>query len=761
MNAPARNTTGTADPRVRFEHLWSTLRIILIGAVFVLGTTLLLLFPELNQVAIYDLREGDIAPEDIRAPHDIAFVSVIETEARREQAAASVQDVYDPPDPRIGREQVRLAGQIMDFIADVREDPYADPELKQSYLNEISALSLSPETTIALLQMSDNQFELIRREVISLLQETMSERVREGNLAEVRSRLELKVSPELQESLIPTAVSIASDLIVPNSVLNAAATEQARREAIQAVEPVERTYREGEIVVRAGERLTETEIEALQALGLTTRRLTWRDIASAVLVSIVSVVLLAVYLGIYRRTWFGDSGWMLLIILLLLAFLTAGQIMIPGGGQAAYLFPAAAPVLALTALVGVEFASLMAIVLALLVGYLSGGSLELVTFAAVSSLMAAGSLRRTTRLNAYFLAGLAAAVGGAAVLLVFQLPGNPQPAEIAPLLLLAAINGLLSTGLALIILFVVGNVTGITTPLKLIDLLRPDHPLQRRLQQEALGTYQHTLSVANLAEAAAEAIGADSLLTRVGTLYHDIGKIRNPGFFVENRTEGAPDPHDGLSPLASARIIRAHVTDGLDLARRYRLPPRVVEFIAEHHGTMPVMYFLHKAQEEAQKSGHEIDERAFYYDGPAPRSRETAILMLADGCESATRANRPTTGEEIEEIVARIIQQRLDYKQLDDSNLTLTDIKKIQESITRTLKGMYHPRVRYPTDKQPDELEAGDKRALPPGATSDVAVPGEVSPTVAAEQLKKSAEMAEEASDFEEIDIVPTSEKGD
>lgn len=188
MNAPARNTTGTADPRVRFEHLWSTLRIILIGAVFVLGTTLLLLFPELNQVAIYDLREGDIAPEDIRAPHDIAFVSVIETEARREQAAASVQDVYDPPDPRIGREQVRLAGQIMDFIADVREDPYADPELKQSYLNEISALSLSPETTIALLQMSDNQFELIRREVISLLQETMSERVREGNLAEVRTR---------------------------------------------------------------------------------------------------------------------------------------------------------------------------------------------------------------------------------------------------------------------------------------------------------------------------------------------------------------------------------------------------------------------------------------------------------------------------------------------------------------------------------------------------------------------------------------------
>lgn len=758
MSTSARNSTGTADPRVRFERLWSTLRIVLIGVVFVLGTTLLLLFPELNQGAIYDLDVGDIAPEDIRAPSDIAFVSDIETEARREQASTSVQDVFDPPDPRIGRQQVRLAGQIMDFVADVRADPYADPELKQAYLNDIEALSLSSETGIALLQMSDNQFDLIRREVISLLQETMSERVREGNLADVQSRLELKVSPELQESLIPVAVSIASDLVVPNSVLNVAATEQARREAVAAVDPVERTYREGEIVVRAGERLLEEDVEALDALGLTTRQLGWRDVASAVLVSIVSVVMLAVYLGIYRQAWFDDPGRMLLIILLLLAFLTAGQIMIPGEGQAAYLFPAAAPVLALTALVGVEFASLMAIVLALLVGYLSNGSIELATFTAVSALMAAGSLRRTTRLNAYFLAGLAAAVGGVAVLLIFQLPDNPQPAELAPLLLLAAINGFLSTGLALIILFVVGNVTGITTPLKLLDLIRPDHPLQRRLQQEALGTYQHTLSVANLAEAAAEAIGADSLLTRVGTLYHDIGKIRNPGFFVENRTEGAPDPHTGLSPLASARIIRAHVADGLDMARRYRLPPRVVEFIAEHHGTMPVMYFLHKAQTEAEKSGREVDERAFYYDGPAPRSRETAILMLADGCESATRANRPTTGEEIEEIVTRIIQQRLDYNQLDDSNLTLTDIKKIKDSITRTLKGMYHPRVRYPTDKQPEELEAGKQRALPPGATSDVAVPNEVTPRVAAKQLEKSAELAEDGGDLDEIDIVQTSE---
>jgi putative nucleotidyltransferase with HDIG domain len=228
--------------------------------------------------------------------------------------------------------------------------------------------------------------------------------------------------------------------------------------------------------------------------------------------------------------------------------------------------------------------------------------------------------------------------------------------------------------------------------------------LQRKLQREALGTYQHTLSVANLVEAAAEAIGADSLLARVGTLYHDIGKTANPGFFVENRTEGSPDPHEGLGPLASARIIRAHVTDGIDLARRYRLPPRVIDFIQEHHGTLPILYFLHQAQEEARAAGITLDERPYYYGGPTPRSPETAILMLADGCESAVRANRVQSAEEIESVVGRMIRQRVDSHQLDRSGLTLTQLQIIQETFVRTLRGMYHPRVRYPDERQPASI---------------------------------------------------------
>jgi putative nucleotidyltransferase with HDIG domain len=717
---------ATAEAQTNFERFWQSLRLVLLSLLFVAGTAFVLLFPQLNSKRPYALELGAVALEDIRAPNDISYVSQIETEAAREAAAAAIADIYDPPDPRIGRQQVRRARQIMDFMVDVRADPFADTELKQRYLTAITALTLAPEEMTSLLDVSDGQFEMVEGEAVSLIEESMSGTVKEGNVEEVTSRLELKVSPDMPEQLIPLTVAIARNLIVPNSVLNVSATEQARAEAVENVPAIRHTFRQGEIVLRAGERVDELDLETLQVLGLAAQQLTWQDVASAILISLLSGALLSVYLVVFEESWSEHVSRLLLIVVLLLAFLTAAQIMIPNQGAVGYLYPAAALIMALTTLVSTEFAVLVTVVLALLVGYLSNGSLEMTTFVTVTSLFAAGSLRRPTRLNAYFMAGLASAIGGLAVLLVFQLPITIEPASLAQLLLLAMVNGLLSAGLALMLLFVVGNLTGITTSLRLLDLLRPDHPLQRRLQQEALGTYQHTLSVANLVEAAAEAIGADSLLARVGTLYHDVGKTQNPGFFIENRSEGGVDPHKGLSPLASARIIKAHVTDGLELARRYRLPPQIVDFIAEHHGTMPIAYFLHEAREEAEAAGVELNEEPFYYDGPIPQSRETAILMLADGCESATRANRPVTGEEIEELVTRIIQQRLDANQLDESGLTLTDIKTIKESIVRTLRGMYHPRVKYPGDKKPGKLPASDEtRTLPPGATSDVSMPSE------------------------------------
>ncbi len=706
----AHSSAATAEAVQRFRRFWRTLRLILMGLLLVIGMTAILLFPILPPRTPYDLKVGDIAPEDIRAPRQITYISEIETQAARAEAQASVEDIFDAPDARIVRQQVRKGRQIMDFVQDVRADPYADSTLKERYLDAITALSLPQDAKTMLLTISGEQFDLVEREVVRVIQEAMSGPVREGHVAEVIARLELIISADLPEELIPLVRSLAEDLIVPNSMLNVAATEAAREQAAAAVAPVRYTFQPNEVIIRAGERVDEQDMEALAALGLASVSLTWQRVASALLISLLAAMVLAVYVVGYSPAWLDEAGHLFLLTILLLLFLMMAQVMIPYQSTVAYLFPAAALIMAVTALAGLPFAVLMAIVLALVVGYLSQGSLLITTYTAMSGLLAAVTLRRATRLNTFFISGLAATLGGLAVLLSFQLPVLGEPIRIAQLALLALINGLLSAGLALVILFVVGNLTGIPTSLRLLDLMRPDHPLQRLLQREALGTYQHTLSVANLVEAAAEAIGADSLLARVGTLYHDIGKANNPGFFVENRTEGAPDHHKGLSPLASARIIKAHVSDGVELARRYRLPPRLIDFIQEHHGTLPVTVFLHQAREEAREAGVQLDERPFYYNGPLPRSPETAILMLADGCEAATRSHRPQSNEEIAEIVAEIFRRRMEQHQLDESGLTLTQIRTIQETFVRALKGMYHPRITYPDERPAAAAASGSEQ---------------------------------------------------
>lgn len=700
MNSDA--AADEAKRRARSHRRGYFLSAGLFSLLFVAGTTLLLLLPNFIANRPYQLQVGDIAPEDIRAPREITYISQIDTEAAREAARTSIGDIYDAPDPRIGRQQVRKARQIKDFVADVRADPLSGTDLKIDYLNAISGLSLTIDEASLLLSMDNTQFEQVMREVASLVEDSMSGNVREGRVIEVTGRLALRVSSDLPEPLIPLVLSVTSDLIVPNTMLNATATEDARNRAVTAIPDVRYTFQLGEVIVRAGDLVDELDREALVALGLTLEHLTWQDAGSALIAATLGMVLLLTYLLVLNPPWTRKPTHLLLIVTLFLAFLAVAQFMVPDQRPVAYLFPAAALGMVLHSFAGVEFTMLVVVVLAGMVGYLSHGSLELTFVTAVSGLLAAGNLRRSARLGVYFGAGIAAAIGGAAAFLIFNLSAQVDPSRLIQPLLYIALNGLFSTGIALVILFAIGSLSGLTTSLQLIDLMRPDHPLQRRLQHEAVGTYQHTLEVANLVEAAAEAIQADSLLARVGTLYHDIGKTLNPGFYVENQIEGGLDPHQDLSPLASARIIKTHVLDGAALARKHRLSSQIVAFIVEHHGTLPMLFFLNKAQEEAAASGVDLqDAHEYYYDGPIPRSRETAILMLADGCESAVRANRPATSENIEKIVEKIIRQRIDLHQLDESGLTLNDLRTIQDTFVRALKGMYHPRIKYPGDEKP------------------------------------------------------------
>ncbi|MDQ3809656.1 MAG: HDIG domain-containing protein, partial [Chloroflexota bacterium] len=255
------------------------------------------------------------------------------------------------------------------------------------------------------------------------------------------------------------------------------------------------------------------------------------------------------------------------------------------------------------------------------------------------------------------------------------------------------VNGILSSLLAVGSFAVLGRLFGILTTMQLLELANPTQPVLRRLLMEAPGTYHHSIMVGNLAERAAEVIGADSLLVRVAAYYHDIGKLERPWAFIENQADSLANVHDTLDPSASAQMIAAHVTDGVKLAEKYGLPARIREMIPQHHGTRTISFFYQQASE---RSSEMVDAALFTYPGPRPQTREAAILMLADSTEAAARAARDHSREGIERLVERIIRQRLEEGQFDECNLTLRDVTRIKQSFVTLLFGIYHPRIPYP-----------------------------------------------------------------
>ena len=307
-------------------------------------------------------------------------------------------------------------------------------------------------------------------------------------------------------------------------------------------------------------------------------------------------------------------------------------------------------------------------------------------------------VHRADRLNRYLTAGLAVAAASYVMLLsTWFIDSDRQIADLAWMAFAAGIGGVTSGVIAAGAFVTVGVLFGVTTRVQLMELSQLNAPLLRRLQDEAPGTFHHSIIVGNLAERAADLVGADPLLTRVGCYYHDIGKVLQPGMYIENQL-GGETPHEEMSPTESATIIRQHVTGGVELARRERLPARVQAFIPEHHGTRLVAYFYRKAAEHDPG----IDPALFTYEGPRPQSKETAIVMLADSTEAMVRSSADRTAERIDQLVEEVIAERMQEGQLDDSDLTLRDLRTIAESFKATMRAVYHPRVQYPA---PTEME--------------------------------------------------------
>jgi putative nucleotidyltransferase with HDIG domain len=675
---------------------WQVGRALLIGALFAAAFTFLFAFQSLQETI--PLEAGQVSPKTILAPERVTYASQIQTRDARAKAETEVKDVYDPPNADLAREQVRLANRVFDHIDSVRHDPFSTADQKLEWVRAIPTLTLPILTLSQTLALDENTYHRVVSETLYVLDVTMRDEIRPAALPAEYAKIPSRVSLALSAEQADLVAQWAKAFVVPNSSFNAQKTNEQRAQARVRIGSVYRTIEKGEAVVREGEVITPLAIEALEALGILRTRPGVEDYAGPALFALLLVGLLAAYLIRLRPALFTHSRVLLLIAFLILLFAAGAKVLVTDRTVLLYLYPISAAAMMLAVLVDSVVALGAAIIMALTMGFLAHTSLEITAYAFVGGLIAALSLGRIERLPAFLWAGVYVAFGNAAVVAIFRVTAHDTDPSVWGQPILAALgNGALAGLIAIGSLFVLGKLFGITTSIELMDLARPTHPLLQKLLSDAPGTYHHSLVVGQLAEQAAQRIGADPLLVRVGAYYHDVGKTREPQMFIENQLDGL-NIHDTLEPEASAAIVIDHVPRGLALARKHRLPPRLRDLIPQHHGTTLAAYFHRKA---IQANGETpIDEKDFRYPGPKPQSREAGILMLADGVEATTRAEHPSTPEEIHAIIDRIVKERLRDGQLDECDLTLRDLQHIQEAFFDVLQGLYHSRVKYPEAPQ-------------------------------------------------------------
>lgn len=676
----------------------TTSAVVAAAVVFVVASTVIValdaVFP--GRSLSSTLAVGEVAPRDIHAPISRSYVSQILTEQRQAEARNSVALVYNTPDLTVARVQTSLAARILDFIDNVRKDPYASVEQKVRDLLQITALRLE-EVAVAtpIATMTDEAWSAIRAEVLRLLEQVMQDSIRESELPGILERLPNQVSLRFDGKDVAIIVDIVSDLIRPNRTLNTAATETARTAADEAVADQISSFQRGQIVVSAGTKLEPADVEALEQLGLLQPpNLRLPELLRAFLAAVATLAMYTVYMWRWRKPVLQSQPriiWLLVGIFTLMLFTArlslSGEI---------YLFPSGALALLYVAVAGPDVALIGTLGYAFLSGLMAGDGFEVSTLFAAAGVMGTLALRRTERLNTYIRAGLMIALVNSIVLIIFNMVQEGITAEQwIEQITYCVLNGIITAAVSLVGLYLLGVVFNLPTVLRLTELSQPSHPLLQRLLREAPGTYQHSLQVANLCEQAAAACGANASMVSVAALYHDIGKLNNPAFFTENQ-RGTESPHDRLNdPLKSARIIIHHVTDGEEMAMTHRLPSRLREFIREHHGTTLVKVFYQQALINCGDDATQVNMDRFRYPGPRPQSKETGIMMLADSCEAALRSANPQDRSQIKEQVSKIINYYRDQNQLDDSGLTLKDLKSIEGIFVDMIEATLHPRINY------------------------------------------------------------------
>ena len=669
------------------------------------------------------MREGDASPWTLSAPRDLSYESVVLTEVAREQAAEAIPDVQRRDDS-IGEVQIAELARQLEAVEEARAD-ILSASARESRIRAATRGELSDEAVTVLGEIPDTDFRTLGDEARDILGRTLSGSIAAAGVETARDRAAELLPVSLDEAQRLALTELIAPLVVPTLVVDESRTTERRQEARDAVPPLRVTRERGQVLVVQEQRLNGADIELLDAAGLNPDGVRTTHVLAAGIVSLLSGAACGVYLFVARPAALAGVRRLTLFALLLLAPAAAIKFTLPlvlpdvDRHFLTYALPLAASPIAAVVLLDLGAAVLLTVLLSSLAVFVSiylpfadaagGGQLETArVFLAVCAASMAGLFvaARANNLGRYLTAGFAAALAaGAALGTVWLIDPDRRVEDLVWITGAAAVSGIASALIGVGFFVLLSRPFGIITRVELMEIAQLSHPLLRRLQDEAPGTFQHSVMVSNMAERAADRIGADSLLVRVGAYYHDVGKLVAPGFFVENSLAEV-DPHASLDPLQSTRVIQQHVVAGVEIARREGIPLAITQFIPQHHGTRLVEFFYRRAAAEDP----DIDPNLFRYPGPKPQSRETAIVMLADSSEATVRASSDRSADRIREIVDGIVRDRLEEQQFDECDISLRDLRVVGDSFVATLTAVYHPRVEYP-EPTARELEERGARA--------------------------------------------------
>ena len=661
------------------------------------------------------VRDGEPAPRTVFATEQVRQVDEEATENARRTAAESV----DPVTFLDGDAQGEIVSDVRAVFAAAREvrEPDDDGEVSSRSTQRRELLSLvgelDEEVASVLVGLSDSDLETVERETIAITQELARQRVSEEELeALLADRLpgEVAVRNFPGDTAQDVAVPLIERSMRPTVRVDPDATADARDRAAQEADEVVRVWRAGEAIVREGEVVDPLQARAIAQLGLDGSS-PLRALLRAALAMLLVASVGAVYLQRMQPRVWANGQKLLLLALLLLAYaaLVVGVGVFTDATASSWYYAVPAGALAMLAALlihpVVAVATMLPAALLVLVVAPSAGPAAL--FVAATVLVSVPLTRdigsRSDLRSATLRAGMSYPVLALIIVGIFGPHGDLLIALGA-----GVINGLVTTLAVQGALPFLETLFRLPTVTALLDLADRNHPLLRELETKALGSYNHSVMVASLTERACREVGADPLLGSVAALYHDIGKVRQPHFFIENQ-HGIANPHDDLEPEVSAVIIQNHVVDGVEMATEHRLPPEVVACIGSHHGTMVVTYFYQQAVREAGDP-EAVDEDHFRYKGTKPRSKEAAILLLADCSEATTRAMAMSRGtlprDEIEQTVDKLLEERVEDGQFDECDLTFRELQRARDTIVESLVGVYHPRIAYPgAASKGDEVE--------------------------------------------------------